>query len=78
MAYRELTYDVPPMCRVFKLISRSNRPLCRKKLVRKVLLSARPNQYIPKGVQLGGFGGQFAYSRLRADPETIVWGSKPD
>ena len=66
------------MCRVFKLISRSNRPLYRKKLVRKVLLSARPNQYIPKGVQLGGFGGQFACSRARADPETIVWRSKPD
>ena len=31
-------------------------------------------QYKPKGVQLGGFVGQFACSRTGADPESIVSG----
>ena len=39
--------------------------------VNKVVLICK---YEPKGVQLGGFVGQFACSRAGADPENIVWG----
>ena len=60
-------------------MSRLNRPLL-KELVFKFLLKAQLNiylhiyicQYKLKGVQFGGFGGQFACSWAGADPEILV------
>ena len=53
-----------------------------KELALKVLLTAHLSiylyicQYKQKGVQLGGFGGQFTCSWAGVDPEIIVWGEE--
>ena len=72
----DLTHDVSPQCRgcVEVFISRLNRPL-RKSLSEGTLnIHLCICQYKPKGVQPGGFVGQFACSWAGADPEIILSG----